>query len=122
MFTNLLNAMPHLKSGRMKALAVTSSERVASIQMVPTMKESGYPDFEVSAWWCVLGPGKLPAQIVDRLNKDISIALASGATRERLETMSARPVPMTPAQFKAFYTEEGRKWTEVARKAGITPQ
>jgi tripartite-type tricarboxylate transporter receptor subunit TctC len=122
MFTNLLNAMPHLKSGRMKALAVTSGERVASIQTVPTMKESGYPDFEVSAWWCVLGPGNLPAPIVDRLNKDISIALASGATRERLETMNARPVPMTPAQFKAFYTEEGRKWTEVARKAGITPQ
>jgi tripartite-type tricarboxylate transporter receptor subunit TctC len=122
MFTNLLNAMPHLQSGRMKALAVTSSQRVASIPAVPTMKESGFPDFEVFAWWCVLGPGNLSAPIVDRLNKDISIALASGTTKARLETMSARPVPMTPAQFKAFFTEEGRKWTEVARKAGITPQ
>jgi len=122
MFTNLLNAMPHLKSGRMKALAVTSGERVASIPTVPTMKESGYPDFEVFAWWCVLGPANLPASIVDRLNRDISAALAGGATKGRLETMNARPVPMTPAQFKGFYTEEGRRWTEVARKAGITPQ
>jgi len=122
MFTNLLNAMPHLQSGRMKALAVTSGQRVDSIPKVPTMKESGFSDYEVSAWWCVLGPAGMPEPIVDRLNRDIEAALAGGAVRERLETMNARPVPMSPARFRAFYLDEGRRWTEVARRAGLTPQ
>ena len=122
MFTNLLNAMPHLQSGRMKALAVTSGQRVDAIGAVPTMKQAGFPDFEVSAWWCVLGPAGMPAPIVERLNRDIDAALGAGAVRERLQTMNARPVPMTPDRFRAFYLEEGRRWTEVARRAGITPQ
>jgi len=122
MFTNLLNAMPNIQSGRMKALAVTSAQRVESISTVPTMKESGFPDFEVSAWWCVLGPAGLAAPVVERLNKDIEAALAGGAARERLETMNARPVPMSPARFRAFYVDEGRRWIDIARRAGITPQ
>jgi len=122
MFTNLLNAMPHLQSGRMKALAVTSPERVASIGKVPTMRESGFPDYVVTAWWCVLGPAGLPAPVVERLNRDVEAALAGGSAKERLETMNARPLSMSPSAFRAFYLDEGRRWTEVAKRAGLTPQ
>lgn len=122
MFTNLLNAMPHVQSGRLKALAVTSAQRVDTLPNVPTMKEAGLADFEVSAWWCVLGPAGMPEPVVTRLNKDIEAALAGGAVRERLQTMNARPVPMSPARFREFYLSEARRWTEVAQKAGITPQ
>ena len=120
--TNVVNVLPHVQSGRVRVLAVASGQRLKSLPDVPTMAEAGFPDFEVAVWWGLLGPANLPAAVVDRLNGEVSKALAGGAIRDRLEALSARPWEMTPAQFKAFYAKEGARWVEVARKAGIKPQ
>jgi tripartite-type tricarboxylate transporter receptor subunit TctC len=120
--TNVVNVLPHAQSGRVRILAVASPQRLKSLPDVPTMAEAGFPDFEVSVWWGLMGPANLPDVVVERLSRAVGTAVASGAIRDRLDTLSARPWTMTPAEFRAFYAKEGVRWTDVARKAGITPQ
>lgn len=120
--TNVVNVLPHAQSGRVRILAVASPQRLKSLPDVPTMAEAGFPDFEVSVWWGLMGPANLPDVVVERLSRAVGTAVASGAIRDRLDTLSARPWTMTPAEFRAYYAKEGVRWTDVARKAGITPQ
>ena len=120
--TNVVNVLPHVQSGRVRALAVASAQRLKSLPDVPTMAEAGMPDFEVSVWWGLMGPANMPEAVVERLNRAVATAVASGTIRDRLETLSAQPWTMTPAEFKAFYAKEGVRWVDVARKAGIQPQ
>ena len=118
MFSNQLAVLPHIKSGRMKALGVASNERSAVLPDVPTFTESGFPDLKVSVWWGVMGPAAIPKEIVTQLNRQIVAALASPEMKDRLESMSARPLGGTPEQFAAFFNEETSRWARVVKASG----
>jgi tripartite-type tricarboxylate transporter receptor subunit TctC len=118
MFSNQLAVLPHITSGRMKALGVASSERSAVLPHVPTFTEAGFPDLKVSVWWGVMGPAAMPKEIVTQLNRHIVAALASPEMKDRLESMSARPLGGTSEQFATFFNEETTRWARVVKTSG----
>lgn len=120
-FTNQLNAMPHLKSGGLKAIAVAAGERSASLPNVPTFAEQGMPDFIVSVWWGVFGPASMPQPVVRKLNEAVNAALKSPEVIEKLAGVGATPLPGSPEQFGAFYARESAKWSAVVRASNIKP-
>jgi tripartite-type tricarboxylate transporter receptor subunit TctC len=120
-FTNQLNALPHLKSGGLKAIAIAAGERSASLPDVPTFAEQGMPDFVVSVWWGVFGPTNLPQPVLRKLNASVNAALKSPEVIEKLAGVGATPLPGSPEQFAAFYARESAKWGAVVRGANIKP-
>lgn len=120
-FTNQLNALPHLKSGGLKAIALAAGERSASLPNVPTFAEQGMPDFVVSVWWGVFGPANMPQPVVRKLNEAINAALNSPEVIEKLTAVGATPLPGSPEQFSTFYARESAKWSAVVRAANIKP-
>jgi tripartite-type tricarboxylate transporter receptor subunit TctC len=118
MFSNQLGVLPHINSGKMKALGVASAERSPVLPDVPTFPESGFPDLKVSVWWGVMGPAAMPKEIVTQLNREIVAALASPEMKDRLQSMSARPLGGTPEQFTAFFNEETTRWARVVKASG----
>jgi tripartite-type tricarboxylate transporter receptor subunit TctC len=118
MFSNQLGVLPHINSGKMKALGVASAERSPVLPDVPTFPESGFPDLKVSVWWGVMGPAAMPKEIVTQLNREIVAALASPDMKDRLQSMSARPLGGTPEQFTAFFNEETTRWARVVKASG----
>lgn len=121
-FTNSVNAVPPVKSGKLKALAVASRERLPSLPDVPTMAEAGISDLEVAVWWGLLAPAGVPQEVVDRLNREVAKAAFSDAVSKRLEALGARPMALNPQEFQAFFSEEGRKWAAAAHQAGLKPE
>ena len=119
MVDNLVTALPQIKAGRVRALAVTSGQRVAELPAVPTVAEAGYPGFEVTVWVGLMAPGRTPAPVVEALNREVSRLLATPAVKQRIAEMGGWTVPMTPPQFGAYVRSEIDKWTTVARQAGI---
>jgi tripartite-type tricarboxylate transporter receptor subunit TctC len=118
MFVNQLAALPQIKADKVKALGVASGERSPALPDVPTFAEAGFPDFKVSVWWGVMGPGGLSKDVVAQLNREIVAALASPEMKERLQSMSARPIGGTPAEFAAFFTDETTRWARVVKASG----
>jgi tripartite-type tricarboxylate transporter receptor subunit TctC len=119
MAPNLLTALPHIKAGRLRALAVTSAKRSEALPDVPTIAEAGVPGYESVQWYGVLAPAGTAREIVTRLHAEIVRALAQPDVRERLAADGAEPVGSTPEQFAAFIKSEIDKWARVARAAGI---
>ena len=122
MFTSLTQVLAHLRTGKLKALAVGAAKRSPALPEVPTVAEAGYPGYEVAVWWGVVAPAGVPQAIVDRLNREINAILRDPATRERLAAEAAETLPGTPTEFRNFMHDELRKWTEVGKAAGITMQ
>ena len=122
MTPNVLTALPHIKSGRLRALAVTSGKRSDALPDVPTIAEAGVPGYESVQWYGVLAPAGTPRDVVQRLYMEIAKALRSGDVRERLAADGAEPVGSTPEQFAAFIRAEIDKWAKVAKAAGIKPE
>jgi len=118
MFVNQVFALPYVKAGTVKALGVASSERSPALPDVPTFVESGFPDMRVSVWWGVMGPAGMTKDIVAQLNREIGAALSSPEMKERLQTMSARPIGGTPEQFAAFFADETARWARVVKSSG----
>jgi len=118
MFVNQLAALPQIKAGKVRALGVASGERSPALPGVPTFAEAGFFDFKVSVWWGVMGPGGLSKDVVAQLNRDIVAALASPEMKERLQSMSARPIGGTPAEFAAFFADETTRWARVVKASG----
>jgi tripartite-type tricarboxylate transporter receptor subunit TctC len=121
MFDNLPSALPHIKSGRLKALAVTSSQRSQAIPELPTVAEAGGPAlkaYEASSWFGLLAPAGTPADIVNRLQQETAKALAAPAIRERLQSQGAIPSGMPPAEFVKFIDAETKKWAQVVKASG----
>ena len=118
MFVNQLFALPHVKAGKVKALGVAAGERSAALPDIPTFAEAGFVDFKVSVWWGVMGPARLPKDIVMQLNREIVAALATPEMKERLQSMSANPIGGTPEQFGAFFTDETARWARVVKASG----
>ena len=119
---SLVQMMPHVRSGKLKALGVSSAKRVAALPDVPTIAEAGVPGFEVSNWWGILAPAGTPTGIVDRLQRELSSILDSPETRKRFELEGAEVLRMSPPEFATFVTRETEKWTRVVKEAGIKPE
>jgi len=118
MFDNLGVSMQHVRSGRLRALAVASQHRVASLPDVPAMSEV-LPGFESVTWFGVVAPPKTPMPIAERISAAVAEALRSPDTRKRLADLSAEPIGNTPAQMAAFMRKDAQRWREVIRSAGV---
>ncbi len=119
LFGGMSTSLPHVKTGRLRALAVTSLKRSPAAPDVPTVAESGLPAFEVVQWFGVLGPAGLPPTIVGRLNGEIRKVLDSPDFRERMSSQGLDTAGSTPEAFAAFIKTEIAKWTKLFREAGI---
>jgi tripartite-type tricarboxylate transporter receptor subunit TctC len=119
---SLVQMVPHVRSGKLKALGVSSAKRVAAMPEVPTIAEAGVPGYEVSNWWGLLAPAGTPAPVLDRLYKEIIAILDSPETRKRFELEGAEVMRMSPAEFANFVSQETVKWTRVVKEAGIKPE
>lgn len=111
--------IPHIRSGKLRAIAVGSAERVAALPDVGTVAEQGYPGFETSQWYGLLAPAGTPKAIIDRLAAESTKALKSSSITERFAADSARGVGGTPEQFAAFIREEQKRWQDVIKRANI---
>ncbi|MDM0070260.1 tripartite tricarboxylate transporter substrate binding protein [Variovorax sp. J31P207] len=122
MFDTTVVAGPHIQSGKLRALAVTSAKRLASMPNVPTVAESGIPglaDFEVVSWQAIFVPAGTPAPIVDRLHDEIRKILAQPEMQEKLKGFGMEPADMTTVQIAAFQKSEVDKWAQVIKAANI---
>jgi len=118
MSVNMPPAVPHVKSGRLRALAVTTRSRTPSMPDLPTVAES-LPGYETVAWFGVLAPAGTPKDVVNRLSMEIAKIARSPDMRERLEGMGAEPVGGTPEEFGAVMARDIAKWTALAKSVGI---
>jgi len=119
MLPGLAAALPHIKGGKMKALAVTGTRRHPLLPDVPTFEESGYPGFDGVQWYGIVGPANMPAAIVRQLNDDINKALATPELRERLSSEALEPMPMAPAEFGQYIQNDIDKWSKLAKARDI---
>ncbi|UUX96254.1 Bug family tripartite tricarboxylate transporter substrate binding protein [Aquabacterium sp. J223] len=121
MFDNLPSAMPHIRSGRLKALAVTSAQRSQALPELPTVAEAGGPmlaTYEASSWFGLLAPAAMPAETVQRLQQETARAMAAPALKERLLSQGAIPSGMPSADFARFIAAETAKWAQVVKVSG----
>ena len=112
------SAVPHIQSGRLRALAVASVKRAAAVPNVPTFQESGFPGFEASAWNAVLVPAGTPLDVINRLNRTIAKIVHSPDVSEKLAAQGAEPIGDTPAEFGAYLRAEVAKWAKVVQVSG----
>jgi tripartite-type tricarboxylate transporter receptor subunit TctC len=114
--------LPHVRSGALRALGVTSERRYPGLPDVPTIAEAGLPGFEASAWNGVAVPTRTPRAVIDRLNREINMALAVPELKQRLQDLGIDPRPGTPEALRDLLAADIAKWRNVIRKAGIQPQ
>ncbi len=119
MFDNLPSSMPHIRSGRLKALAVTSSQPSAALPGVPTVEQAGnLKGFEASSWFGLLGPAGLPPDIANRIQQEVAKAIATPEMKDKLLAQGAIPSGNTPQQFAAHIDAELKKWQPVVKASG----
>jgi len=118
MCDNLGVSLPHVKAGRIKALAVASAKRVPSLPDVPALAES-LPGFEAMAWFGIVGPPGLPAPIAQKVSAGVVEALRDADVQTRLAALSAEPMGFNPAQSAAYMREETERWAAVIRSANV---
>ncbi len=121
-FATTPTAIPHIKSGRLRALGVTSLKRVAALPDVPTIAESGLAGYEASNWYCLLAPAKTPKEIVTKLHQAFTASLASPEVIAALALQGMEPSPTTPAALADYMRAEREKWGKVVRSASIVAQ
>jgi tripartite-type tricarboxylate transporter receptor subunit TctC len=115
-------AIPLVKAGKVRALAVLSEKRVPALPDVPTAKESGIDNFVVSIWYGILAPAGTPREIITRLNSEIHKALAAPDLKERLANSGVDPLISTPDQFASHIRSETIRYAKIIKDAGITAQ
>lgn len=118
-FCTLPSVMSHVKSGRLRALAVTTAKRSTSAPDIPTVAESGVPGYEMSQWYGLLAPTGVSAAVIDRLNADVGKALRHPELGTLYQAVGADPAPSSAQEFGKFYKAEVAKWTAVVQKAGV---
>ena len=112
-------AIPQIKAGRIRALAVTTIKRARELPDLPTLDESGYKGFEVSGWYGIMAPAKTPAAVIARLNQDIVAVLTTGETPKLLMTRGYDPKPMKPEVFAKYLQAEVARWSNAIKQYGI---
>ena len=121
MFDNLPSSLPHIKAGKLKALAVTSGVRSAAMPELPTLAEAGgapLKGFEASSWFGLLAPAGTPGDVVARVQQEVAKSLASAAVKERLVSQGAIPGGIAPPEFARFIDAETKKWAQVVKVSG----
>ena len=118
-FASSISAMPFLQTQRLRALAVTSTQRAKVLPAVPTVIEAGVPGFVVTQWYGMLAPAGTPRAIIERLNREVNKTLQSPDVLARLAADGAEPMGGTPAQFAAHIKSERDKWAKVIKDTGI---
>ncbi len=121
MISSTLTALPHIKSGKLRVLAVTSAHRSAAMPDVPTVAESGLPHYVVVGWAGVFAPAGVPKALIERINGDINDVLAEPVTRQRLLGSGSEPAAMSADEFSRFAKDETARWAEVVKRAAIKP-
>jgi tripartite-type tricarboxylate transporter receptor subunit TctC len=116
---SLVQMLPQIKGGRLKALGVGSAARIPALPDVPTISEAGVPGFEVTNWWGICAPAGTPRPVIEKLNRELSAIVASSETKKRFEAEGADPLQMSPEEFGRFMARETAKWSRVVREAGI---
>jgi tripartite-type tricarboxylate transporter receptor subunit TctC len=119
LFPGLAAALPHIKGGKVRPLAVTGTARHPLLPDVPTFSESGFSGFDGIQWYGIVGPAGLPAPIVKRLNDEINAMIGSPEMRERLSGEALEPMPMSPDQFAQFIRDDVARWSKLARERNI---
>jgi len=119
MFPGLAAALPHLRSGRVRALALTGRSRSSQLKDVPTLEESGFKGFDAMQWYGTVGPAGMAAEIVARLNDSQVAVLKEPDLRERLAVEAVEPMPMTPEQFGQYIRADIQRWTALAKARNI---
>ncbi|SPC18548.1 Bug family tripartite tricarboxylate transporter substrate binding protein [Cupriavidus taiwanensis] len=120
MFDNMPSSYPHVKAGKLRALAVTSAKRSPALPNVPTVAESGVPGYEATSWFALYATGGTPQAIVDRLNAEVVKILAMPDVKKQMADQGAEPNPEKPAQLAAFMKSETAKWAKVVKASGAT--
>jgi tripartite-type tricarboxylate transporter receptor subunit TctC len=113
------SAIANLRAGKLKALAVTTKQRIAAAPEVPTFAEAGVPGYEAIGWFGAVAPAGTPAEVIKKLHAEIALALNAPEIRERMLAAGAEPFTNAPQEFAAMIRDETRKWAEVIRVAGV---
>lgn len=122
MAATILTGMPHVRSGRLRALGITGAKRSAAAPEIPTIAEAGVPGYEAIQWYGVLAPANTPKEIIAKLHGEIARILHLPEVKERFVSDGADPVGNTPEEFARYIRAETEKWARVARDAGIKPE
>jgi len=122
MFSNALTAMPHIQSGKLRALAVSGSKRLNTLPNIPTVIEAGVPNYVSLQWYGLLAPAGTPKEIIQTIYIEAVKAIHSKEIREKLASEGADPVGSSPAEFSNFIQSDYQKWADVAKRARIEPQ
>jgi len=119
---SLIQMLPHIRSGKLRALGTTGAKRSPALPDVPTVAEAGVPGYEATNWWGILAPAGTPPAVVDRLNKELAAIALSAETKKRFESEGAEAVQMNPAEFGKHVADETAKWARVVKEAGISAE
>ena len=119
MMPGLAAALPHIKTGKVRPIAVSGLKRHPLIPDVPTFKELGYDGFEGVQWYGISGPTNLPPNIVNFLNTEINKAIQSPELKERLSSEAIQPMPMSPEQFGQYIKDDIARWSKIAKARNI---
>ena len=115
------SSIEYIRAGKLRALAVTTATRSEALPDIPTVGEF-VPGYEASAWYGIGAPRNTPAEIIDKLNREINAALADPKMKARLADLGGTPLPMSPADFGKLIADETEKWGKVIRAANIKPE
>ena len=119
MFSNLSDALPQSKSGKLRALAVTTAKRVAQVPDMPTVAESGLPGFDVAPWNGIVAPGRTPPEVVARLSDTIQRIVREQSFRDKMFEIGSEPIGDTPEHFRATIAGDIQRWSRIVKDAGI---
>ncbi|MBI4194232.1 MAG: tripartite tricarboxylate transporter substrate binding protein [Betaproteobacteria bacterium] len=118
-FGTNLSVVPHVRSGRLRALGITAARRAPGLPELPTIAESGVPGYEASLWYGFVGPARIPPEIVRRLNSEIVAVLNLADVRERLASQGVEARPSTPEEFARLLVTDLERWAKVVQRAGV---
>lgn len=122
LIASLPSVWPHVKTDRLRGLALTSAQRSSLVPGMPTAAESGVPGYTSELWWGLFAPARTPAAVIDRLNAEVTRLLATDEMKRLLATNGAEPASMSPAEFNAFVRADIAKWRKVVQERGIKPE
>jgi len=119
MFANLSDALPQVKAGKLRGIAVTTSRRVAQVPELPTVAESGLPGFDVAPWNGLVAPGKTPPEVIAKLSETVQRIAREKAFRDKMFEIGSEPLGDTPEQFRATINHDIQRWGKIVKDAGI---
>ncbi len=118
-FPSIISVLPHLKTGKLRALAVSSAQRSPSLPDIPSVQETGVPDFDVSQWYGLFAPAGTPRPVIDRIHREVVDILKTADMQKRMAGDGAEGVGNSPVEFAAYVKAETARWSEVIKKSNI---